>query len=164
MRLSFLSFTLIILIAAAPPVAPSSDVLSSSHANLFIVVIVAGNLCVLKLGLRKLLGEVCLVRGGDDFRRHLVVERPTGCVDRLLDRLAGIIKQLQSILNAREKIFSPISTCQAQKGALTCRSGVEVVTTYRGGAMRLILIGTSSVPLAIPALRASFTESIPSYV
>ena len=99
MRLLYRSIALIILIAAAPVASSSLDVLSSSHANLFIVVVIAGYLCVLKLGLSKLLGEVGLVRGCNHFWRHLVVERPTGCVDCLLDRLACIIKQLQSILN-----------------------------------------------------------------
>jgi hypothetical protein len=45
---------------------------------------------------------------------------------------------------------------------LTAFSGVEVVITYNGGAIRFILIGTTSVEQAIPALRAFFTASIPS--
>ena len=47
---------------------------------------------------------------------------------------------------------------------LTPFSVVDVVMTYNGGAIRLIRIGTTSVEHAIPALNASLTASIPSYV
>ena len=42
-------------------------------------------------------------------------------------------------------------------------SGVDVVITYNGGAIKLILIGSSSVESDNPAFKADFTASIPSY-
>ena len=47
---------------------------------------------------------------------------------------------------------------------LTIFSVVDVVITYKGGAIKLMRIGTTSVEQAIPARSASFTASIPSYV
>ena len=47
---------------------------------------------------------------------------------------------------------------------LTVFSVVDVVITYKGGAIKLMRIGTTSVEQAIPARSASFTASIPSYV
>ena len=37
----------------------------------------------------------------------------------------------------------------------------KIMNTYTGGAIRLILMGISGVPTVMPAVRASFTASIP---
>lgn len=151
----------------------------SAHSNLFfvVVVVITGHLEVILWGgrlsvkIRKGTStsafsssafSICLARSASS-----VAVTTLGAIWILKDPPASQI--LSSIaLHASFKIWRP-----------SVFSGVDVVMTYRGGAIKLIRIGTASVEQAIPALkpinqtdvvkyryiyylRASLTASIPS--
>lgn len=86
----------------------------------------------------------------------------------LLHTYTGILIFLTSILMLKCPSLSSMVSLMTWMAVFSLAipsvlSRVVVVMTYWGGAIRLILMGISSVDWARPAFREAFTASIPSY-
>merc|ERR1719232_1234713 len=88
----FITALLVIII-----VSSTVNILITTHANLFVIIVVSFNLCVLFLGSFNPGSELILVRCSDNLGSHLDCKITSRTFDFLLNNLASFIQQCQAI-------------------------------------------------------------------